>query len=122
MDTKALDTTLRRFEQPDVVREFELGRFEIVTIGGRTLGRAIYQPGWKWSQHVGPLVGAAFCTVEHLGLVLAGHATVAYPDGRVFDLVAGTLFHVGNEPHDSWVVGDHEYVSLHLIGAERYAK
>lgn len=122
MDEKTLEITLRRFEQPDVVREFELGRFEIVTIAGRTLGRAIYQPGWKWSRHVAPLAGVPLCTVEHLGLVLAGHATVAYSDGRVYDLTPGTVFYVSPEPHDSWVVGDEPYVSLHLIGAERYAK
>ena len=122
MDERTLEITLRRFEKPDVVREFELGRFEIVTIAGRTLGRAIYEPGWKWSQHVAPLAGAPLCTVEHLGLVLSGHATVAFRDGRVHHLTPGTLFHVSSEPHDSWVVGDERYVSLHLIGAERYAK
>ena len=44
---------LRRFEQPDEVREFPLGRFELVRIGGMTLGRATYEPGWRWSEHVG---------------------------------------------------------------------
>lgn len=112
---------LRRFEAPDEVREFPLGRLELVTIGGQTLGRATYQPGWKWSQHVGPGVGASRCTVEHLGLVLSGHATAAFDDGRVFDLTPGTLFYIPPDPHDSWVVGDTPYVSLHLAGAGRYA-
>jgi hypothetical protein len=122
MNEEKLDIALRAFEAPDTVREFAHGRFEVVTIGGRTLGRATYRPGWKWSQHVGPTVGAELCTVEHLGLVLSGHATVAFGDGRVYDLTPGTLFYVGPEPHDSWVVGDEPYVSLHLIGAEKYAK
>ena len=44
---------LKRFEEPDEVRTFDKGRFEIVRIGGMTIGRATYEPGWKWSEHVG---------------------------------------------------------------------
>ena len=113
---------LRRFENPDEVRTFEKGRLELITIAGSTLGRASYEPGWKWSVHVGPTVGVTRCTVEHLGLVLSGHATAAFDDGRVYDLTAGTVFHIPAEPHDSWVVGDEPYVSLHLMGAAHYAR
>jgi quercetin dioxygenase-like cupin family protein len=114
-------TVLKRFEKPDEVREFEKGRLEIVRIAGQTLGRATYQPGWKWSVHVGPKAGKRRCEVEHLGIVLAGHATAAFDDGRVFDLTAGTIFYIPPDPHDSWVVGDELYVSLHLMGASQYA-
>jgi prepilin-type processing-associated H-X9-DG protein len=113
---------LRRFESPDEVREFPRGRFEIVRLPGAVIGRATYQPGWKWSEHVGPALGLSRCTVEHLGLVLSGRATVAFADGRVVVLEPGALFHVPQEPHDSWVVGDEPYVSLHLLGAEHYAR
>jgi quercetin dioxygenase-like cupin family protein len=116
------DVTLKRFEAPDEVREFEKGRFEIVRLGLVTLGRATYQPGWKWSLHVGPQSGAARCGVEHVGLVLSGAATVAFDDGRVIEMRAGSLFHVPAVPHDSWVVGNEPYVSLHLMGAESYAR
>lgn len=116
-----LKTILKRFDTPDEVREFENGRLEVVTIAGQTFGRATYQPGWKWSVHVGPIVGAERCAVEHLGLVLSGHATAAFEDGRVIDLTEGTLFYIPPDPHDSWVVGDEPYVSLHLMGAATYA-
>jgi quercetin dioxygenase-like cupin family protein len=116
------DVVLRRFDTPDEIREMRLGRFEVVRVGGVTIGRATYQPGWKWSEHVGPSVGATHCRVEHVGLVLAGCATVAFEDGRVIELRAGELFHVPPVPHDSWVVGDDEYVSLHFLGAETYAR
>ncbi len=119
--TPALDVILKRFEAPDEIRLFEKGRFELVKIGGLTIGRATYQPGWKWSVHVGPEVGADRCTVEHVGLVLSGHATAALSDGRVFDLTPGVLFYVPPEPHDSWVVGGEPYVSLHFLGASHYA-
>jgi hypothetical protein len=116
-----LTTILRWFHVPDEVREFAKGRFEVVTIAGRTLARATYEPGWKWSEHVGPIVGATRCTTEHLGFVLSGHATAAFDDGRVYDLIPGTVFYIPPEPHDSWVIGDAPYVSLHIVGAERFA-
>jgi quercetin dioxygenase-like cupin family protein len=118
----AVDVVLKRFESPDETRTFEKGRLDVVRIGPLTIGRASYEPGWKWSAHVGPTVGAARCGVEHVGLVLSGVATVAFEDGRVIELRAGSLFHVPAVPHDSWVVGDEPYVSLHFMGAGEYAR
>ena len=116
------DVILKRFEQPDEIRVFAKGRLEIVRIGGLTLGRASYEPGWRWSVDVGPTVGAERCTIEHVGMVLAGTATAALDDGRVFELRAGEVFHVPPVPHDSWVVGNEPYVSLHFLGADAYAR
>jgi quercetin dioxygenase-like cupin family protein len=93
-----------------------------VRLGGFTIGRATYAPGWRWSDHVGPTVGASRCAVEHVGMVVSGTATAALEDGRVFELRAGELFYIPPVPHDSWVVGDVPYVSLHFLGAGRYAK
>ena len=59
------ETVLKRFEDPDEIRVFEKGKFELVRIGGMTIGRATYEPGWKWSVHVGPSMGASRCNVEH---------------------------------------------------------
>jgi len=118
----ATEVVLKRFEKPDEVREFAKGRFELVNIGGMTIGRAIYEPGWRWSVDVGPTVGSKLCSVEHLGLVLEGTATAAFEDGRVWELTPGTLFHIPSEPHDSWVVGTKRYVSLHFLGASHYAR
>ena len=116
------DVILKRFEAPDEVRQMSKGRFEIVRIGGVTIGRATYEPGWKWSVDVGPSVGAQRCTVEHVGLVVSGTATAAFEDGAVIELRRGALFHIPARPHDSWVVGDEPYVSLHFLGADHYAK
>ena len=117
-----VEVILRRFEKPDETRVMRKGKFELVRIGGLTIGRATYEPGWRWSEHVGPTVGAKRCSVEHVGLVLAGTATAALEDGRVFELRAGELFYIPAIPHDSWVVGDEPYVSLHFLGADNYAR
>lgn len=111
-----IDVIQKRFDSPDETRRFEKGRLDVVRIGSLTIGRAAYEPGWKWSLHVGPTVGAALCTVEHVGMVLSGVATVAFDDSRVIELREGVLFHVPAVPHDSWVVGDRPYVSLHFLG------
>lgn len=115
-----IDVVLKRFDQPDEVREFELGRFEVVHLGGMTIGRATYQPGWRWSEHVGRAAGQRYCQVEHVGMVVSGCATAAMEDGRVFEMRAGQLFYIA-PGHDSWVVGDEPYVSLHFMGAHDYA-
>lgn len=116
------DVILKRFEEPDEVRELVKGRFELVHLGGITIGRATYEPGWRWSEHVGPGLGQTRCSVEHVGLVLSGTATAAFADGRVVELRAGELFYIPPEPHDSWVVGEEPYVSLHFLGADHYAR
>ena len=115
-----MDVVLKRFERPDEVREFPKGRFEIVRIGGMTIGRARYEPGWKWTEHNRPTVGTPSCRVEHVGLVLAGRCAVKMDDGREYILSPGDVFQVG-AGHDSWVVGDEPYVSLHFLGAGDYA-
>ena len=120
--TLPTQTILKRFEKPDEVREFPKGKFELVEIGGLTIGRATYQPGWKWSEDVGKAMGKAFCEVEHVGMVVSGCATAAMKDGETQEMRAGNIFYVPTHPHDSWVVGDEPYVSLHFLGADKYTK
>lgn len=112
---------VKRFDKADEVRTFEKGTFELLALGGVTVGRATYEPGWKWSTHVGAATGTPLCPVEHVGLVLKGRAAVKMADGTEIILKAGDLFYVP-PGHDSWVVGDESYTSLHFEGAESYAK
>jgi hypothetical protein len=107
--------------EPVEVRHFERGRFELYRIGGREIGRAIYTAGWRWTEHVGPIAGTVLCEVEHVGLVVSGSAGVRMADGTERVLRAGDFFAIP-AGHDSWVIGDEEYVSLHLLGADAYAR
>jgi len=118
--TAPVETILRRFDAPDEVRVFPKGRFELVRIGGMTIGRATYEPGWRWSADVGADADAPLCHVEHVGLVVSGCAAVGWADGHFDEMRAGDLFYVP-PGHDSWVVGDEPYVSLHFVGADDYA-
>lgn len=115
-------TLLKRFENPDERREFPKGKFEVLRIGGMTIGRATYLPGWKWSDDVGKALGEEFCSTEHIGMVVSGRATAAMKGGATVEMKPGDVFYVPPHPHDSWVVGDEPYVSLHFLGADHYAK
>lgn len=97
------DFLIRRFEQPDEIRTFEKGKFETVKIGSMTIGRASYEPGWKWSEHVGAATGAKLCEVEHVGMVVSGCAACRMQDGRYYEMHEGDLFCIG-PGHDSWVI------------------
>ena len=114
------DVVIKRFESPDELRTFEHGSFAVADLAGVQIGRAEYTPGWVWSEHVGAANGEAFCDVEHVGLVVSGVAAVKMRDGAEYHLTPGDLFYV-KPGHDSWVVGDEPYVSLHLMGATSYA-
>jgi hypothetical protein len=120
-EIKMLEVILKSFDNPDETRIFEKGKLEIVRIGEMTLGRATYEPGWRWSEHVSPIAGTPLCEVEHIGMVLSGRAMAAMKDGTEVELTAGSLFYVPPNAHDSWVIGDQPYVSLHFLGAEQYA-
>jgi hypothetical protein len=115
------DVILKRFETPDETRTFPKGKFELIRIGTMTIGRATYEPGWKWSTDVGAALGQKSCQVEHTGLVVSGSATAAMDDGTIYTMTAGDLFYIA-PGHDSWVVGDQPYISLHFEGADAYAR
>ena len=63
MNEETCPVILKRFDEPDEIREMAKGKFELVRLGGMTIGRATYEPGWKWSEHIGPQVGATRCNV-----------------------------------------------------------
>ena len=54
-------------------------------------------------------------------MVISGNATVDFKDGKIRTLKKGDLFYVSLKPHDSYVIGAEDYMSLHFIGTEKYA-
>lgn len=116
------DVILKRFDNPDELRAFDKGIFEFIEIGGIPIGRATYQPGWRWSEDVCASIGELHCHVEHLGMVVSGCTKAAMANGEIVEIHPGDVFDVPPSPHDSWVVGDEPYVSLHSLGASSYAR
>jgi hypothetical protein len=114
-------TELKQFSRPDEVREFPRGRVELVTIGGATIGRAIFDPGWRWANSVQPLAKTKSCEAPHFQYHVSGRLAIRMDDGT--EIIAGpgdvTSLPSG---HDAWVVGDEPVVVVDWFGASTYAK
>jgi class 3 adenylate cyclase/quercetin dioxygenase-like cupin family protein len=111
----------KRFDRPDEVRVVEKARVELVELGELAVGRAIFEPGWRWSDHVKPIVGTESCQVHHIGFVVSGHLHVEMTDGASLEVVAGDAFEIP-PGHDAWVVGDEPWVSVDWAGRRLFAK
>jgi class 3 adenylate cyclase len=111
----------KRFDRPDEVRSVEKGRIELVELGELAVGRAVFEPGWRWSEHVKPIVGTETCQVHHVGYVVSGHLHVEMSDGASIELMAGDTFEVPPD-HDAWVVGDEPWISVDYAGRRLFAK
>jgi len=51
----------KSLEQPDETRTFGNGRLDLVTLPNVAIGRAVFEPGWRWSEHVKPIAGTDSC-------------------------------------------------------------
>jgi hypothetical protein len=111
----------RKFSQPDETRNFEKGKVEVVTLGGVTFGRAIFQPGWKWSQFVKPIAKTESCEVPHLNLHISGRLHVVMDDGSEREFGPGDISDIP-PGHDAWVVGNEPVVVIDISGMSDYAK
>jgi hypothetical protein len=111
----------KSFSRPDEVREFPLGKLELLNIGGRVVGRATLQPGWKWSTSVKPMVNTKSCEAPHFQYHVSGTIMVVMDDGTRMECKAGdvSLLPMG---HDAWVVGDEPVVLVDFQGMVDYAK
>jgi ethanolamine utilization protein EutQ (cupin superfamily) len=112
---------VKNLSQPDEVRTFDKGRLELVKIGGAVIGRATFQPGWRWSDSVKPLVKTKSCEAPHFQYHLSGTLRVKMDDGTVVDCKAGDLSLLPSG-HDAWVVGNEPVVVIDFQGMVDYAK
>jgi quercetin dioxygenase-like cupin family protein len=108
----------KTFEQPDETVTFERGRVQVVTVGSMTIGHEVAEPGWRWSEHVKPIVGTEWCEFHHAMYVLSGRMRVLMRDGETHDVVAGQVVDI-TPGHDAWVVGDQPVTSIDLQGSGR---
>ncbi len=112
---------LKSFGRPDEVREFPKGRLELVKIGGASIGRVIFEPGWRWSHSLRPLVKTKSCEAPHFQYHLAGVLRVRMDDGSEFDCKPGDVSLLPSG-HDAWVIGDEPAVVVDFQGMVDYAK
>ena len=112
---------LKTFKKPDEVREFPKGKVELIKIGGVLIGKATFQPGWKWSTSVQPLVKTHSCEAPHFQYHVSGTLKVKMDDGTILECKAGdvSLLPTG---HDAWVVGNEPVVVVDFHGMAEYSK
>lgn len=105
----------KNFDLPDDTQTpFEMGKIDVVTVGGLTLRRETLQPGWKWSEHVKPNVGGGSCQKYHVKYIVSGRQRIVMEDGTEQLLQPGDVA-VMPPGHDAWVEGDEPNVLLELI-------
>jgi hypothetical protein len=112
---------VKHMGEPDEVRTFDKGKLELVNIGGKVVGRAVLQPGWKWSESVKPLANTGSCEAPHFQYHVSGTLRVRMDDGTEMDLKPGdvSLLPMG---HDAWVVGDEPVILVDFQGMMQYAQ
>ena len=112
---------VKSFDTPDEVREFPKGRVELVRVGGATIGRAVFEPGWRWSTSVQPIAKTKSCEAPHLQYHVSGVLVVRMDDGNEFECRPGEVSLLPSG-HDAWVVGDEPAVVVDFQGMLDYAK
>jgi hypothetical protein len=111
---------LKNFGTPDEVREFPSGRLELIKVGGATIGRAVFEPGWRWATSVQPIAKTSSCEAPHFQYHVAGVLRIRMDDGSEFDCRPGDVSLLPSG-HDAWVVGDEAAVVVDFQGMLDYA-
>jgi hypothetical protein len=116
-----LKAEVKSFSNPDEVRSFELGKLELVQLGAVSVGRAVFQPGWRWSTCVKPIAKTLSCEAPHFQYHISGTLRVVMDDGKEFDCKAGDVSLLPSG-HDAWVVGNEPVVVVDFQGMLDYAR
>jgi Cupin domain len=113
---------VKSFDSPDETRPFEgKGKADVLQIAGQTVGRGVFEPGWKWSENVKPIAGTDSCQVSHLGYCLSGRMKIYMDDGSEFEVGPGEVAAIP-PGHDAEVVGDEDCVFVDFGEFGDYAK
>jgi mannose-6-phosphate isomerase-like protein (cupin superfamily) len=107
----------KSLDQPDETRPIEKGKIEVVELEPGRVLRSTFEPGWRWSECVKPIVGGDSCQVHHFGYCVSGRLHVQMDDGEEIEFAAGDAINIP-PGHDGWVVGDEPYVGIDVTGTD----
>lgn len=110
-------------DAPEESRPFKdgKGRLDLVNTSGGSVGRGVFEPGWRWSDHVKPIAGTDSCQASHLGYYVSGRMRVVMDDGEDLEFGPGDFAAIP-PGHDAWIVGDEPCVFIDWQGFSDYAK
>jgi class 3 adenylate cyclase len=109
----------KSFATPDEVRAFPNGHAEIIGLDESVVGRAVYEPGWRWSTAMPAIAGTASCQLHHLGYSVSGAIHVVTDDGQAIDIPSASVYEIP-PGHDAWVVGDDPWVTIEWTSARTF--
>jgi hypothetical protein len=112
---------VKSHDAPDEVRSPDKTRVEVVQLEGYTIGRFNFQPGWRWSECIKPVVKTDYCQLSHVGHAVSGSIKVRMKDGTEKVIKAGDSYTIP-PGHDAWVEGNEPFVALEVMSADVYAK
>jgi hypothetical protein len=112
---------VKSHDAPDEVRSPDKTRVEVVQLEGYTIGRFNFQPGWRWSECIKPVVKTDYCQLSHVGHAVSGSITVRMKDGTEKTIKAGESYTIP-PGHDAWVEGKQPFVAIEVMSADVYAK
>ena len=112
---------VKSFGSPEETREFPKGKVELVKVGGAMIGRATFQPGWKWSSSVQPIAKTKSCEAPHFQYHVSGVLKIKMDDGTILECKAGDISYLPMG-HDAWVVGNEPVVVVDFQGMIDYAR
>ena len=115
------ETVKQSFDSAAETRNVDKGKIDVLNLGGAQVMRATFQPGWKWSECVRPVVGTDSCQVSHLVYTIAGRMVIKMDDGTETEIGPGEAAAIP-AGHDAWIVGDEAYVGIDFQGGGNYAK
>jgi hypothetical protein len=116
---KVIET--KSLNRPDETRTFAKGKLELVKLEKGTVGRATFEPGWKWSECVKPIAKTNSCQTAHFGYMVSGRMKVVMDDGTQLEYGPGDAMNIA-PGHDAWIVGNETCVCIDVTGAEHYAE
>ena len=107
----------KSFATTDQVREFPYGSGRVVHLDDTIVGLGRWEPGWRWSTHLAPIMGTTSCMVHHLGYAISGRLGVVMDDGQTVEIPPDSAYEIP-AGHDAWVVGDEPFVTVDWTSAD----
>jgi hypothetical protein len=92
-------------------RRFDKRKVDRARFGAGMVTRATFEPGWRWSESVKPIVGGDCCQRDHFGYCLSGRLHIQMRSGEELEIGPGDIVRIP-PGHDGWVVGDEPYVTV----------
>jgi uncharacterized cupin superfamily protein len=112
-DVQAREQQLMKkdFSSPDGGGEMKGVKQSYIDLGPYRVSKWEFQPGWKWSVDIKPMMGTEWHEDPHLMYIISGRQKVQMKDGTEIEYGPGDIVLIPPY-HDGWTLGDEPAVML----------